>query len=232
MACAVPSAMRDLGRVVLVLCGQDNTLPTEWSHTAIVGLLFVDNIPKDLEADEFRKIFDPFGKISFCALLTMKDGVSRGRGIVAFSTWEEADAAALAANGTPMSNGKRLVVRRGDSGRGRRGLESCGVFPLDIVLERREAAMAISRAENEKIKADLDKFDFEARNQIRAAQHLAHLRKSLGPEPNKRCEGCYLHHDQCICHMARPPVVLRHRVIIALHSKEVGRCSNTGLLIA
>ena len=58
--------------------------------------------------------------------------------------------------------------------------------------------------------------------------------RGLKPAHRKRktkdpCEGCYLHRDLCICHLI-PRLVLKTKVTLIVHAKELKRTTNTGRL--
>ncbi|KAL8540383.1 hypothetical protein ACS0TY_001839 [Phlomoides rotata] len=71
--------------------------------------LYIKNLDDNVEDDQFKEMFSPFGSITSCKVMRDPKGISIGSGFVAFSSPEEASRALSEMNGK-MIGGKPLYV--------------------------------------------------------------------------------------------------------------------------
>lgn len=69
--------------------------------------LYVKHLPEDITEEKLQKIFEPFGKITSCALMKDANGVFKGFAFVCFEDKECATAAMRALNGQSLENSKK-----------------------------------------------------------------------------------------------------------------------------
>lgn len=69
--------------------------------------LYVKHLPEDITEEKLQKIFEPFGKITSCALMKDANGVLKGFAFVCFEDKECATAAMRALNGQSLENSKK-----------------------------------------------------------------------------------------------------------------------------
>ncbi|KAH6797642.1 binding protein 7 [Perilla frutescens var. hirtella] len=86
-----------------------------WSHRdpdarrSGVGNVFVKNLSDSIDSVKLQEIFQKFGNILSCKVVTSEDGKSRGYGFVQFDTEASAKAAIEELNGSP-DGGKQMYV--------------------------------------------------------------------------------------------------------------------------
>lgn len=72
--------------------------------------LFIGNLPWSTREEDLREIFQAYGEITYCKLITDRaTGRSKGIGFVEFSTEEEAKAALEATEGLELE-GRKIIV--------------------------------------------------------------------------------------------------------------------------
>lgn len=69
--------------------------------------LYVKHLPEDITEEKLQKMFEPFGKITSCALMKDANGVFKGFAFVCFEDKECATAAMRALNGQSLENSKK-----------------------------------------------------------------------------------------------------------------------------
>jgi polyadenylate-binding protein len=69
--------------------------------------LYVKHLPDDITEEKLREAFEPFGKITSCALMKDANGILRGFAFVCFEDRECATAAMRALNGQSLENSKK-----------------------------------------------------------------------------------------------------------------------------
>lgn len=74
--------------------------------------VYVKNLGEDIDDDKLRRMFEQYGKITSCKVMTKEDGTTRCFGFVAFESTESAESAVEAMNGKDMGDGKILYVAR------------------------------------------------------------------------------------------------------------------------
>ncbi|KAG5477397.1 hypothetical protein CUR178_05100 [Leishmania enriettii] len=69
--------------------------------------LYVKHLPDDITDDKLRELFEPFGKITSCAIMKESNGIFKGFAFVCFEDKEHATAAMRALNGQSLENSKK-----------------------------------------------------------------------------------------------------------------------------
>ncbi|XP_010908819.1 polyadenylate-binding protein 7 isoform X2 [Elaeis guineensis] len=86
-----------------------------WSHrdpearNSGIGNLFVKNLPDSIDNVRLHEMFEKFGNILSCKVVTMQDGKSKGYGFVQFDSEERANSAIEKLNGS-IIDGKKIYV--------------------------------------------------------------------------------------------------------------------------
>ncbi|AYU79337.1 poly(A)-binding protein 3 [Leishmania donovani] len=69
--------------------------------------LYVKHLPDDITDDRLREIFEPFGKITSCAIMKEPNGTFKGFAFVCFEDRQHASAALRSLNGQPLEHSKK-----------------------------------------------------------------------------------------------------------------------------
>ncbi|TPP49020.1 RNA recognition motif family protein [Leishmania donovani] len=69
--------------------------------------LYVKHLPDDITDDRLREIFEPFGKITSCAIMKEPNGTFKGFAFVCFEDKQHASAALRSLNGQPLEHSKK-----------------------------------------------------------------------------------------------------------------------------
>ncbi|CAC9493182.1 putative poly(A)-binding protein 3 [Leishmania infantum JPCM5] len=69
--------------------------------------LYVKHLPDDITDDKLREIFEPFGKITSCAIMKEPNGTFKGFAFVCFEDRQHASAALRSLNGQPLEHSKK-----------------------------------------------------------------------------------------------------------------------------
>ncbi|MCW8891426.1 MAG: RNA-binding protein [Sedimenticola sp.] len=77
--------------------------------------LLIRNLPRTTSEEELRALFEPYGAIQSCTIVTDKEtGISKGFGFISMPKPGEAKAAAKTLNGHDLA-GNKIRVKKADA---------------------------------------------------------------------------------------------------------------------